>query len=72
MSAMTELVDNLEVSTDTLLKWEKAVCSIYDEPYVTSVNEVIYRYRKLPNGSELHEISPTKDALRFHIHRANY
>ena len=40
MSAMTELVDNLEVSTDTLLKWEKAVCSIYDEPYVTSVNEV--------------------------------
>ena len=72
MSAKTEL-GSLDISTDILLKWlkcEKTVRSIYDEPYVRSVNEE--RYIKLLKWSDPQEIPPKQDALRLHIHGANY
>lgn len=67
---MIDLDDSLDTATELLARCEKAVCCIYDEPNVTSVNEV--RYRKFSKGAELHELPPPQDALTFHIHRENY
>ena len=70
MSAMIDLGERLNISTDLLAKCEKCLCCIYKVPHATSVNEV--RYRKLSKRGEAHEIPPKQDALTLHICRANY
>ena len=53
MSAIIDLGERLDISTDLLAKREKCLCCIYKKPNATSVNEV--RYRKLLKGAEAHE-----------------
>ena len=70
MSAIIDLGERLDISTDLLAKREKCLCCIYKKPNATSVNEV--RYRKLLKGAEAHEIPPTQDALTLHTNYQCY
>ena len=71
VDAMQLLGQDFEVSDELVVLCEQFVACLYNKPDVDEINERRYRLF-CTNPSKSASLPPTKDALYWHIQRANY
>ena len=71
VDAMQLLGQDFEVSDELVVLCEQFVACLYNKPDVDEINELRYQLF-CANPSKSSSLPPTKDALYWHIQRANY
>ena len=71
VDAMQLLGQDFEVSDELVVLCEQFVACLYNKPDVDEINELRYQLF-CANSSKSSSLPPTKDALYWHIQRANY
>ena len=71
IDAMQLLGQDFEVSDELVVLCEQFVACLYNKPDVDEINELRYQLF-CANPSKSSNLPPTKDALYWHVQRANY